>query len=106
MLSCGSSRTSYTSMIGLPGRGAIPCSWLLAPCPSTTLPPTQHPLLPGVEQPERQDKDEHHHLPERLLADLHERYRPREQEHGLDIEDQKEDPEQGAAKGGPRPGAR
>src|SRR5262249_20937461 len=42
--------------------------------------PLQRPLLPLVNEPNRQDREERHHRPEAEGAELSERHRPRKQE--------------------------
>src|SRR5581483_12021735 len=49
--------------------------------------PPQHSLAPGVHETEREQDDEHRHLDDAERAERFEPNRPREDEHGFDVED-------------------
>src|ERR1700693_4015624 len=65
------------------------CRLPIAYCPSSI--PLQRAFAPLVDEADRQDGQEHHHRPEAEGADVLERYRPREQEGHLEVEDDEED---------------
>src|SRR5262245_65840107 len=53
--------------------------------------PLERALAPDVDEPEREDEEEDHHLDEPEDAEPAEEERPRVEEHHLDVEDDEED---------------